>query len=328
MCKYPLSSLPENMLKSTNIITTSSFCLGDAIHRHPPTLGLGSNTCIQDAFNLAWKISLVHRNLAAPSLLKTYNTERQPIAAALVTESNFILRLDLELWGSMGLQPYTPSPSPPSPTATTNTKISHSTTQALLKSASAEGKQRRKELSTRIRSLHRELHALGTAMGQLYPPSSTAICTADEPAPFVPSPGELANPYQNYTPCTYPGRRLPHVLLGPGSRVPGPLTSTLDIAGKGAFCLFTGIGGEGWVSAAAAVQKRFGTRVTVATVGRGCMWADTYLEWEEKSGVEEDGCVLVRPDYFVAWRAGSSGQEVERLGRVMSAILGVGGVGS
>jgi len=29
------------------------------VHRHPPANGLGSNTCIQDAFNLAWKISYV-----------------------------------------------------------------------------------------------------------------------------------------------------------------------------------------------------------------------------------------------------------------------------
>ena len=35
------------------------FCLGDAVHRHPPANGLGSNTCIQDAFNLAWKIAYV-----------------------------------------------------------------------------------------------------------------------------------------------------------------------------------------------------------------------------------------------------------------------------
>lgn len=31
----------------------SVFLIGDAAHRHPPTFGLGSNTCIQDAYNLA-----------------------------------------------------------------------------------------------------------------------------------------------------------------------------------------------------------------------------------------------------------------------------------
>jgi 2-polyprenyl-6-methoxyphenol hydroxylase-like FAD-dependent oxidoreductase len=35
------------------------FCLGDAVHRHPPANGLGSNTCIQDAYNLAWKVAYV-----------------------------------------------------------------------------------------------------------------------------------------------------------------------------------------------------------------------------------------------------------------------------
>lgn len=35
------------------------FCLGDAVHRHPPSNGLGSNTCVQDAYNLAWKVAYV-----------------------------------------------------------------------------------------------------------------------------------------------------------------------------------------------------------------------------------------------------------------------------
>ena len=35
------------------------FCGGDAIHRHPPSSGLGLNTCIQDAHNLAWKLAYV-----------------------------------------------------------------------------------------------------------------------------------------------------------------------------------------------------------------------------------------------------------------------------
>jgi 2-polyprenyl-6-methoxyphenol hydroxylase-like FAD-dependent oxidoreductase len=41
------------------------FCLGDAVHRHPPANGLGSNTCIQDAYNLAWKIAYVLKGRSA-----------------------------------------------------------------------------------------------------------------------------------------------------------------------------------------------------------------------------------------------------------------------
>jgi hypothetical protein len=287
----------------------SRFCLGDAIHRHPPTLGLGSNTCIQDAFNLAWKIALVHRGLASPSLLSTYNTERQPIAANLVTESNNILRMGIDLWTTMGLQPYGTGPED-------GLKV-----KEVMVSNTKEGRENRKAVASKVRSMHRELHALGTAMGQLY--TSSGVYTTDEPTPFVPGPKEVVNPFEHYEPCTYPGRRLPHVLLGHGSRIPGPLTSTLDIAGKGQFCLFTGIGGEGWKHAADAVKERLGVGVKVAGVGLGLEWADTYLDWDEKRGVEEDGCVLVRPDYFVAWRAQEGGNEVSRLIKVMCGILGV-----
>ena len=42
------------------------FCMGDAVHRHPPSNGLGSNTSIQDAFNLVWKLALVLKGKAWP----------------------------------------------------------------------------------------------------------------------------------------------------------------------------------------------------------------------------------------------------------------------
>jgi 2,4-dichlorophenol 6-monooxygenase len=32
-------------------------CGGDAVHRHPPSSGLGNNTCVQDAHNLGWKLA-------------------------------------------------------------------------------------------------------------------------------------------------------------------------------------------------------------------------------------------------------------------------------
>ena len=46
------------------------FCMGDAVHRHPPLNGLGSNTSIQDAYNLAWKLALVLRGAPDPGCSK------------------------------------------------------------------------------------------------------------------------------------------------------------------------------------------------------------------------------------------------------------------
>lgn len=56
------------------------FLAGDAAHRFPPTGGLGMNTGIQDAHNLAWKLAFVLRGTARSDLLTTYETERHPIA--------------------------------------------------------------------------------------------------------------------------------------------------------------------------------------------------------------------------------------------------------
>ena len=49
------------------------------VHRHAPHNGLGSTTCIQNAFNLAWKMAYALKNRADPSLLSPYNEERQPV---------------------------------------------------------------------------------------------------------------------------------------------------------------------------------------------------------------------------------------------------------
>ena len=46
----------------------------------PPTGGFGSNTGIQDAHNLAWKLAAVIKGKAKPKLLETYHEERYPVA--------------------------------------------------------------------------------------------------------------------------------------------------------------------------------------------------------------------------------------------------------
>lgn len=68
---------------------------GDAAHVHSPVGGQGMNTGIQDAFNLGWKLALAARNLAAPDLLDSYETERQPVARAVLRGTDLGARLVL-----------------------------------------------------------------------------------------------------------------------------------------------------------------------------------------------------------------------------------------
>ncbi|MCX4858622.1 FAD-dependent oxidoreductase [Streptomyces canus] len=58
------------------------FLAGDSAHEMSPTGAFGSNTGIQDAHNLAWKLAAVLGGWAGESLLDTYDAERRPVAEA------------------------------------------------------------------------------------------------------------------------------------------------------------------------------------------------------------------------------------------------------
>lgn len=63
------------------------FIAGDAAHVHTPAGAQGLNTGIQDAYNLGWKIGQVTAG-APDSLLHSYEAERQPIAARVLSKSS------------------------------------------------------------------------------------------------------------------------------------------------------------------------------------------------------------------------------------------------
>ncbi len=60
------------------------FLAGDSAHVHSTTGGQGMNCCMQDAFNLGWKLALVLKGHARSALLDTYETERRPVAEQVI----------------------------------------------------------------------------------------------------------------------------------------------------------------------------------------------------------------------------------------------------
>ncbi|MGE7435122.1 FAD-dependent monooxygenase [Kitasatospora sp. NPDC001175] len=70
---------------------------GDAAHAVPIVGGLGMNAGIADAHNLCWKLAGVLQRWARPSLLETYETERQPIAHRTLRQAVVNTRLMLQV---------------------------------------------------------------------------------------------------------------------------------------------------------------------------------------------------------------------------------------
>ncbi|MFL9874409.1 FAD-dependent monooxygenase [Paraburkholderia megapolitana] len=58
----------------------NALLAGDAAHLFTPTGGLGYNTGIDDAANLAWKIELAMRGEGGERLIDSYDAERRPVA--------------------------------------------------------------------------------------------------------------------------------------------------------------------------------------------------------------------------------------------------------
>lgn len=63
------------------------FLAGDAAHQNSPYGGHGMNTGMQDACNLAWKLTLAAKGFASGALFDSYEAERRPAAAAMIADT-------------------------------------------------------------------------------------------------------------------------------------------------------------------------------------------------------------------------------------------------
>ncbi|WP_449430859.1 FAD-dependent monooxygenase [Pseudomonas putida] len=275
------------------------FCCGDAVHRHPPANGLGTNTSIQDAYNLAWKLAMALKGEAGPGLLESYSQERQPVGRQVVDRAMASVRNMLPISNALGFKP---GQSEAEGWASLNE----------LNADSSTGRERRAALEQAIQLQHYQFNCHGVELGQRY--ASCAVVGDGSEAPAY-----TRDPELYYHATTWPGAHLPHAWLHDRD---GRKLSTLDICGQGRMTLLTGHGGDAWCQAAEAAARELGIDLQVRRIGLGLDYADSYGDWARQRWVDESGCVLVRPDQHVAWRVqGKSATAGADLLQALKSIL-------
>lgn len=294
-----VSTWAVNHMFATDNMKGRVFCAGDAVHRHSPMNGLGSNTSIQDAYNLAWKLALVLRGKASPSLLETYRDERVPVARQIVERASKSNGLLPPLFQALRV--------PPAAGDDTLAKA-----LADLQAPTPEGEEIRSAFDAAVKGTLMCYNTHGVELNQHY--RSAAIVTDGEQEPAAPRDEEIY-----YHASTFPGRHLPHVWVTKNQRrVP-----IFDLCSKGEFTILTGIRGEAWREAAEKASAKYGAPIRVQVIGRGGDYEDTYFDYAAIRGVDEDGAILVRPDHMIAWRAKDAGADpAGALERVIAQILG------
>ncbi|MBO9380766.1 2,4-dichlorophenol 6-monooxygenase [Sphingomonas histidinilytica] len=282
------------------------FCAGDAVHRHPPLKGLGSNTSVQDSYNLAWKLAYVLRGMATPSVLDSYSQERVPVAEEFVPAAFGAMKYHEKVVGALN------------PTLSADPAISTASFN-VLKGDDTATAERRRQLQQAVADTYRTFDCPGIELNQRY--RSCAVAAPEGEAP----PAFTQDPEIYYQPTSFPGARLPHAwLFRDGRKI-----SSLYVCGGGEFTLLTGNSGAGWRTIAKAVSEELGVPIRVITIGLGQDYQDLYGDYARISEVEESGALLVRPDVYIGWRTGSLGETAQAdLNAALSAILGRGGPAS
>ncbi len=172
------------------------FLVGDAAHRFPPTGGLGLNTGVADAHNLAWKLAAVDRGAADSALLDTYERERRPVAQrnAEVSLENALKIIEVPI--ALGADP--------------DPVVFQANIDATL--ADPEGRAR---VVAAIEHQAPHFDLIGLQLGYAYDLAGAEGAPADEGA----------DDGRAYVPSSDPGGRLPHGWV----RRAGTTCSTLDL---------------------------------------------------------------------------------------------------
>lgn len=271
-----------------------AFLVGDAAHRHPPANGLGTNTSVQDSFNLAWKLALVLRGQAGPALLDTYNDERQPVGRAVIDRALKSVADMKPISDALGF------------TAEQSSEEGWASLAEIF-TGTPRAAERRAELDSAVELQNYQFNALGVDLGQRYTSGGIVSDGTDFPV-------HDRDPELFYQPTTHPGAHLPHAWV----QTRGQLVSTIDLVGHGTITLLVGVAGQPWIDAMAKVAAETGIDVKVRQIGRRCDVDDVYGTWSRLREISDDGALLVRPDGVVAWRSPELQTDLEN---ALSAVI-------
>ncbi len=293
-----ISTWTVNSRYATRYSNGRMFCVGDAVHRHPPNNGLGSNTSIQDSYNLAWKLAYVIKGQADAGLLDTYSDERAPVGRGIVERAMKSIDESRTLSAALGLD------------------RAGALDEGYLTLGGEAGQRRREQFYVALRAKNYEFNGHGAELNHLY--RSGAIA----PDAVEPAPAEDQDLFHRFHSSFVAGARVPHVWLS----LRGKEVSSLDLVGRGAFTVLTGIAGRAWALAAKRCATEIGLPVRASVIGPGEAVEDLYGDLYARCGFDESSCVLVRPDGHIAWIGTAPGDEAAcaaRLRAVLQQLLGL-----
>src|SRR5258706_14615204 len=157
--------------------------------------------------------------------------------------------------------------------------------------ASEIGEKRREALLAGVDLMTYQFNVHRVELGQRY--RGGAIASLE------PFPEYRRDPELYFQPDSVPGSHIPHVWL----QHMGAAISTLDVCDYSGFTLVVGVGGGSWLEAAAAIATELGVPIKTAQIGLRQEFDDIDGEWIKIREVSDRGCLLVRPDRFIAWRS-------------------------
>ncbi|MBL6615577.1 MAG: FAD-dependent monooxygenase [Reyranella sp.] len=171
----------HNLLLAEHYRDRRIFLAGDAVHLVIPSGGLGMNTGVGDAFDLAWKLAGTIHGWGGPGLLDSYESERRPIGRRNV---------DAAGWAADGVPVWRALVTPD------------------VYDDTPAGAEVRARLVASFDVEHRRMHGMvGVEAGYSYAGSPLIVREPGDPAEWETS---------RYEPKALPGARIPHMWLDDG----------------------------------------------------------------------------------------------------------------